>query len=149
MDVKKRIDEVVAAGGTRDEKLQKICELLQAAYSRYSWVGFYIASSEKPLTLTLGPYVGAPTDHTEIPYGRGVCGQVALTQKTKLVSDVSQEKNYLSCSIDVKSEIVVPIVDARGNFVAQIDIDSHQKDAFTTADQLLLEQIAGRLSILF
>ena len=86
--------------------------------------------------LEIGPYVGAYTDHTVIPYGRGICGQVAGGGKTFEVPDVKAESNYLSCSLSTKSEIVVPMY-LGDNLVGQIDIDSHELDPFTPEDHTL------------
>jgi L-methionine (R)-S-oxide reductase len=96
----------------------------------------------------LGPYSGARTDHMLIPVGKGVCGQVAKTKKTMVVQDVTAIDNYLSCNIDVQSEIVVPIM-KKGEFVAELDIDSHSPAPFTEKDTCLLTNICTRLSLLF
>lgn len=92
--------------------------------------------------LEIGPYVGAYTDHTVIPYGRGICGQVAVSGKTFEVPDVHAQDNYLACSLATKSEIVVPIYKGE-NLVGQIDIDSHELDPFTQEDHDLLEAVAN------
>src|SRR5690606_15079806 len=111
---------------TRDEKLFAICELLADEVPTFNWVGCYVADPSGKEELVLGPFVGASTDHTRIPFGKGICGQVALSHQTFVAQDVAAEENYLSCSIGVQSEIVVPIM--KGDvFVAQLDIDSHTK----------------------
>lgn len=120
---------------------QKIATLLEQNIPHYHWVGFYFMNDENQ-TLVLGPYEGAATDHTHIPYGRGICGQVAVSGKTFEVPDVSAEDNYLSCSIATKSEIVVPLY-AAGKLVGQLDIDSHHIDPFTQADHELLERVCA------
>ena len=119
--------EILEKSVTRDEKLFAVCELLADEVPTFNWVGFYIADPTGKEELVLGPFVGASTDHTRIPFGKGICGQVALSHETFIAQDVHAENNYLSCSIDVKSEIVVPIM--KGNaFVAQLDIGlTHQK----------------------
>ena len=129
------------------EKMEKICALLDASFENYNWTGFYKADL-KSKTLLLGPFKGAPTSHTKIPFGKGICGQVAESKKTFLVDDVSQQSNYISCSLSVKSEIVVPIV-KENIFVGQIDIDSHYPGAFGIKDQALLEKICFELSHYF
>ena len=98
--------------------------------------------------LVLGPYCGKPTEHTQIPVGKGVCGQVAENNQLKIVQDISQEGNYIACSIDVQSEIVVPIL-KDGQFVAEIDIDSHSPAPFTLEDEIFLTSICQKLSVLF
>ena len=123
-------------------ELQKsLVQWLDEEVSYYNWTGFYFMNDEKQ-QLEIGPYVGAYTDHTVIPYGRGICGQVAVSGKTFEVPDVHAQDNYLACSLATKSEIVVPIY--RGeNLVGQIDIDSHELDPFTQEDHNLLEAVAN------
>lgn len=136
------------ADETRDEKLQRICQLLSNNVEVFDWVGFYIVDPEAEEELVLGPYVGEATDHTRIPFGKGICGQAAETNETFVVQDVSQADNYLSCSIHVKSEIVVP-VKKNGEFIAELDIDSHTKDAITEEHRAMLETICDQVSHLF
>ncbi|CAI8173641.1 MAG: Free methionine-R-sulfoxide reductase [Cryomorphaceae bacterium] len=114
---------------------------LDEEVSYYNWTGFYFMNDEKQ-QLEIGPYVGAYTDHTVIPYGRGICGQVAMSGKTFEVPDVHAQDNYLACSLATKSEIVVPIYKGE-NLVGQIDIDSHELDPFTQEDHDLLEAVAN------
>ncbi len=131
--------------GTRPGRAEflALCAELQGRNPDYSWVGFYIMN-EADRMLELGPFVGPPTDHTRIPYGRGICGQVAVGGDTIVVDDVSASDNYLACSIDVKSEIVLPIY--RGSeLVAQLDIDSNRLKNFNPADRALLESLCAYL----
>jgi GAF domain-containing protein len=114
---------------------------LDEEVSYYNWTGFYFMNDEKQ-QLEIGPYVGAYTDHVVIPYGRGICGQVAVSGKTFEVPDVHAQDNYLACSLATKSEIVVPIYKGE-NLVGQIDIDSHQLDPFNQEDHDLLEAVAN------
>ena len=137
------IREIVASeGNTRDEKLHAICELLEREVAHYDWVGFYLVDPARERELVLGPFVGAPTEHTRIAFGQGICGQAADTEMTFVIQDVSQETNYLSCSPHVKSEIVVPIF-KDGAVVGEIDIDSRALAPFTDADNVFLEQVAA------
>jgi GAF domain-containing protein len=98
--------------------------------------------------LDLGPYSGAHTEHLYIPLNKGICGQVAQNKQTMIVQDVSMVENYLSCSINVQSEIVVPII-KNGEFVAELDIDSHSRAPFTEKDTILLGKICSELVCLF
>lgn len=123
-----------------DVRLKKICKLLSSSVDYYNWVGFYLSEPGRR-ELVLGPYVGAPTDHIRIPYGRGVCGQAANSKETVLVQDVSTESNYLSCSIHVKAEIVVPVL-RKDLVVAEIDIDSHHPSPFSRDDEDFLSSLA-------
>ncbi len=132
---------------SRDEKLYQICELLEKNISYYTWVGFYFANHDTK-TLHLGPYVGAPTDHTVIPFGKGICGQVAVSNNNFVVPDVAAQDNYIACSFTVKSEIVVPIF-VNGQNIGQIDIDSNVLDPFTEADERFLEFVNEEVAKLF
>ncbi|NRB59980.1 MAG: GAF domain-containing protein [Winogradskyella sp.] len=127
-----------------DERLLHICELLEANVAHYNWVGFYFKNGDK-LELKLGPYVGEPTDHTIIPFGKGICGQVAVSNQNFVVPDVSAQDNYIACSITVKSEIVIPIF-VNGENIGQIDIDSNTPDPFTEADERFLEFVCKEVA---
>ncbi len=120
-----------------ESRLGKICELLRNEVAYYDWVGFYFKNGDKK-ELKLGPYAGAPTDHTIIPFGKGICGQVAVSNQNFVVPDVAAQDNYIACSITVKAEIVVPLF-VNGENVGQIDIDSNTPDPFTEADERFLE----------
>lgn len=135
-----RCREILAAAGAPLDRLQKLCEFLQQSVPHYDWFGFYLAVPERR-ELVLGPYTGLPTDHVRIPYGTGVCGRVAEELQTLMIDDVRAETNYLSCSIHVRSEIVVPVM-RQGRMVAEIDIDSHTPGAFTSSDRDFLEALA-------
>lgn len=130
---------------TRDEKLFAVCELLADEVPTFNWVGFYMADPTGKEELVLGPFVGASTDHTRIPFGKGICGQVALSHETFVAQDVHAQDNYLSCSIDVQSEIVIPIM-VGDEFVAQLDIDSHTKYSISDDQQAILEEICDLLA---
>ena len=132
---------------TRDEKLKNLCQFLSDSVNYYNWVGFYFAN-HKSQTLHLGSYVGAETDHTVIPFGKGICGQVAESNKNFVVPDVSAQDNYIACSFTVKSEIVVPLF-VSGKNIGQIDIDSHIIDPFTEADERFLEFVNQEVAKLF
>ena len=145
--VLKEFEFILENGSKRDDVLLQTCKLLKDKIYHYDWVGFYILDQASG-QLILGPYVGKPTDHTTIPVGKGVCGQVAETKAIKVVQDVNQEDNYISCSIDVQSEIVVPVL-KNDAFVAEIDIDSHSPSPFTKADEDFLNSICKKISLLF
>jgi GAF domain-containing protein len=132
---------------SRDEKLLAVCQLLKDNVDYYNWVGFYFAKQETK-TLHLGPYVGAETDHTVIPFGKGICGQVAVSNENFVVPDVAAQDNYIACSFTVKSEIVVPLF-VDGENIGQIDIDSHVLDPFTDADEKFLEFVNQEIAKTF
>lgn len=129
---------------TTDERLQQICELLKETIHHYDWVGFYFKNGDKD-ELKLGPYAGAPTDHTIIPFGKGICGQVALSNQNFVVPDVAAQDNYIACSITVKAEIVVPLF-VNGQNIGQIDIDSNTPDPFTQEDERFLEFVNAEIA---
>lgn len=147
-DILEQIEEVAAGRSGREQKLQEICEVLAGSVEIFDWVGFYLVDPEEDRMLVLGPYVGEATDHTRIPFGRGICGQAAETGETFVVQDVSKASNYLSCSAEVQSEIVVPIR-AGGKIVGELDIDSHTRDAITEEHRTLLEKICEIIVPLF
>tara|TARA_B110000467_G_scaffold164046_1_gene191810 strand:+ start:1844 stop:2302 length:459 start_codon:yes stop_codon:yes gene_type:complete len=136
--------EIIHSENLVEDKMQSICNLLDDKLDSYSWTGFYLADVDKRI-LNLGPYTGEATDHTTIPFGKGICGQAAETEKTFVVDDVTAESNYISCNINVKSEIVAPIL-KDGLLLGQIDIDSNTPAAFTEEDQILLENICIALA---
>jgi len=129
---------------TTNEKLQNICDVLKQNITHYDWVGFYFKNGDKE-ELKLGPYAGEPTDHAIIPFGKGICGQVAVSNKNFVVPDVKAQDNYIACSITVKAEIVVPLF-VKGENVGQIDIDSNTPDPFTSADERFLEFVNEKVA---
>lgn len=139
--------QIIAGEATVTEKLQLICDLLEKEVAHYDWVGFYFADAEKRV-LHLGPYQGEATDHTLIPFGKGICGQVAESNQTFLVDDVTAQTNYIACSMTVKSEIVVPLF-VSGKNIGQLDIDSHTLNAFTKEDQEFLEMLNASIASLY
>ncbi|HUT15024.1 MAG TPA: GAF domain-containing protein [Anaerolineae bacterium] len=138
---------IVANDSGSSEKLQVICQMLTDGVQHYDWVGFYL-TDQAGRNLVLGPFVGEPTDHVQIPFGRGICGQAAQRRETFLVQDVSKEANYLSCSPRVRSEIVVPVI-RKGEVLGELDIDSHQLSPFAKEDSEFLERVAALVSRLF
>jgi GAF domain-containing protein len=110
----------------------------------YDWVGFYWLDPRDPRMLELGAFVGAPTEHTRIPVSSGICGAAVALGETIVVDDVRADPRYLSCSMETKSEIVVPIR-AHGRVVGEIDIDSHSAAAFGPADRAFLEACAASI----
>jgi GAF domain-containing protein len=108
----------------------------------YNWVGFYMIDRDAPHTLVLGPFIGAQTPHKRIPLDQGICGAAASSGQTVVVDDVNSDPRYLACSLETKSEIVVPIR-AHGKVVGEIDIDSHAPAAFRASDRVLVERCAS------
>lgn len=147
-ELKPKVQDILTNIETmRDAKLIQICHLLKDSIDYYDWVGFYFRNGDKE-ELILGPYVGAPTDHTVIPFGKGICGQVAVSNQNFVVPDVQAQDNYIACSISVKSEIVVPLF-VNGKNIGQIDIDSSVIDPFTEADERFLEFVNEEIAKLY
>lgn len=113
-----------------------------SADERFDWVGVYLLKDDE---LWLHNYIGEPTDHAKIPVGTGVCGR-AIVERTNLnIPDVSKEENYLVCSPDVQSELVV-LIRAGEDIFGQFDIDSETLKAFTEDDEIAMIGIADKLS---
>lgn len=147
-ELKPKITEIISNSTiSREEKLLKICQLLNNSIDYYNWVGFYFANHETQ-TLHLGPYAGAETDHIIIPFGKGICGQVAVSNQNFVVPDVTAQDNYIACGLTVKSEIVVPLF-VNGKNIGQIDIDSHILNPFTKDDEQFLEYVNNEIAKLY
>jgi GAF domain-containing protein len=144
--LKTKISSLVKESINTEKTLFKICEILRSKISYYDWVGFYFKNGSKQ-ELKLGPYAGLDTDHKIIPFGKGICGQVALTNKNFVVPNVKKQKNYIACNINVKSEIVIPIF-VDGKNIGQIDIDSNILNPFSKQDEEFLEYICAKVATL-
>ena len=140
-DLVKTVDKIISDPDGINLKLQKICDLLATSVSGYDWVGFYFVNPKKERELILGPFAGEPTDHIRINFGQGICGQAAEKEETIIIDDVSAESNYLSCNINVKSEIVIPLY-KDNKIIGELDLDSHQPARFAEDDKIFLQKIA-------
>ena len=119
-----------------------IVERMARSFAHFNWVGFYMLDPADNQILVVGPFVGDPTPHVRIPIGKGICGAAVENRETLIVDDVGSDPRYLSCSLETKSEIVVPIF-ANGAVVGEIDIDSHAPAAFKERDRAFLEEVAS------
>jgi L-methionine (R)-S-oxide reductase len=122
-----KVEQTMESASDRDTKLQLICELLHHEVQYYDWVGFYLADRGSR-ELVLGPFLGDPTEHVRIPFGRGICGQAAERKETVTIQDVSRED---------------------GHVLGELDIDSHSLSPFGPADLELLEGICALVAGLF
>ncbi len=137
-----RIEREVAGAAAGTPALQRAVSLLKEHLPHYTWVGIYLLEGDE---LVLGPFIGKPSPHTRIPLGSGICGAAAAARDTIIVDDVNADPRYLACSIETKSEIVVPIM--RGaEVLGEIDIDSDTRAAFGPDDRALLERVAAALA---
>lgn len=146
-NLKKSVDTIINSTKTISEKQQVICDFLENEISYYDWVGFYFKNGDKN-ELKLAEYTGEETEHTIIPFGKGICGQVAVSNENFVVQDVSEQTNYISCGWKVKSEIVIPIFVNNEN-IGQIDIDSHTTNPFTKDDEEILEFVCSKIATLY
>ena len=140
--LRREIDRLDAGAPTADELMRQITELLHKEMLKYNWVGFYMLEpNANPPVLVLGHFQGAMTPHTRIPLNQGICGAAASSGKTVVVDDVASDSRYLACSIETKSEIVVPLF-AHSAVIGELDIDSHFPAAFGPEDRDLVEYCA-------
>ena len=113
------------------------CELYHR-FERFDWVGFYRNVGGE--VLKIGPYQGGHGCLT-IPFSRGVCGKCARERKVQNVPDVSQVLYHIACASSTRSEIVVPILSAKGELIAVLDIDSDTLNAFDQTDEANLVRL--------
>lgn len=125
------------------ERLEKTVVLLDKYVEYFNWTGFYLAQESE--TLILGPFVGEPTEHVRIPFGAGICGQAAERKTFFVVPDVTKEHNYLACSAQTKSEIVIPLMKGE-TLIGELDIDSYFPNSFDDSDRTFLEKICQFLT---
>ena len=136
------VEGMVGSGATRDDVLRYAVEILKQEREHYHWVGIYLLEGD---TLVLNNYIGKLTEHTRIPVGQGVCGVAVAEGANQIIGDVTKLNNYLACSLETRSEIVVLIRRAADIF-GQIDIDSDQENAFDKEDESLLAHVAELLA---
>jgi L-methionine (R)-S-oxide reductase len=132
----------IAAAPNAESAMTQTVRLLKDGVPDYTWVGIYVRDGEE---LVLGTFLGKPSPHTRIPLGKGICGAAATEKATIVVDDVNADPRYLACSIETKSEIVVPIMQD-GEVFGEIDIDSDRPAAFGARDRALLEPVASLLA---
>lgn len=137
-----QVRQAIAEAPSGTVAMERAVGMLKEAISSYSWVGIYLLDGQE---LVLGPFLGKPSPHTRIPLGQGICGAAATAAQTIIVDDVNADPRYLACSIETRSEIVVPIIH-EGRVLGEIDIDSDTPAAFGAADRDLLEAVADQLA---
>lgn len=137
------VRRAIESAGTPTDVMDRVVSLLHERIPTYTWVGIYLMDG--PDELVLGPFRGKPSPHTRIPLNQGICGAAASQKETVIVPDVNADPRYLACSLETRSEIVVPILDGTV-CLGEIDIDSDRPAAFGQADRHLLESIAASLA---
>jgi len=131
-------------GYLSDALLRRAVVRLSESDDRFDWVGVYLLKEEEDL-LWLHNYVGEPTDHAKIPVGTGVCGSAVAAKENMNVPDVEEVDDYLACSPDVKSELVV-LIRAGDQIFGQIDLDSEEPAAFTEEDERAIQAVGDKLA---
>ena len=141
-EVREEVTQLASAALTAEDLMRRMVRLLHERMLKYNWVGFYLLEpGAQPPMLVLGAFEGAMTPHTRIPLNEGICGAAASSGQTVVVDDVSKDPRYLACSLETKSEIVVPVF-VHGKVVGELDIDSHFPAAFTPEHQELVQYCA-------
>jgi L-methionine (R)-S-oxide reductase len=141
-EVRHEVSEMAKAAPTANDLMQSMVKLLHERMLKYNWVGFYMFEpGANPPMLVLGPFAGAMTPHTRIPLDQGICGAAASSGQMIVIDDVTKDPRYLACSLETKSEIVVPIF-VRGQVMGELDLDSHFPAAFGSEDQDLVRHCA-------
>lgn len=142
-ELRTRVTELAQSCSTAHELMQKMVTVLHQRMLKYNWVGFYLLEAgAQPPALVLGAFEGAMTPHTRISLNQGICGAAASSGQTVVVDDVRKDPRYLACSLETKSEIVVPVF-VHGKVVGELDIDSHFPAAFTPEHQDLVKHCAA------
>ena len=136
------VEDALASERDVARGMERIVAILKREMPSYTWVGIYLLEGDE---LVLGPFLGKPSPHTRIPLGRGICGAAATDKQTIIVDDVNADPRYLACSIETRSEIVVPIMSGT-RVLGEIDIDSDRAAAFDAKDKALLEAVASLLA---
>ena len=141
-EVRNELTELAESSRSAQELMQSLVKLLHDRMLKYNWVGFYLLEpGAQPPVLVLDAFEGAMTPHTRIPLNQGICGAAASSGQTVVVDDVNKDPRYLACSLETKSEIVVPLF-VHGKIVGELDIDSHFPAAFTPEHQALVQYCA-------
>jgi L-methionine (R)-S-oxide reductase len=137
------LERLRTEGAPLERLLEEAVRLLHESNPRFHWTGIYELFPDG--VLRLGPFLGAPTDHVFIAVGRGVCGTAVAEKRNINVPDVRKVQNYLACSTATRSELVV-LIRKGDRIFSQIDIDSHDCDAFDADTVAGVEQVAAWLA---
>lgn len=128
-DLLQELREFALTAPSANALMERIAQKLHATITKFNWVGFYLADPSDPGILLVGPFSGSFTPHARIPLNTGLCGAAASSGQTVVVNDVSKDPRYLSGSVLVKSEIVIPIF-VKKKLAAQLDIESYFVNTF-------------------
>jgi len=131
-----KLKEVLLTASSREEGMRRAVEAIRDSNPLYHWAGIYLLEGDE---LVLAHEVGKPTPHRRISLDKGICGAAAREGRTIIVDDVNADPRYLACSLETRSEIVVPMV-SHGRTLGEIDIDSDRPAAFDSSDGAALEE---------
>ena len=137
-----KIREVLSAADSRQSGLREVVRLLHHSFDSFNWTGIYLLEGD---VLVLSEFIGAPTVHTRIPVGEGICGAAVQVKAVLNIPDVHADPRYLACSVETQSELVVPIMKG-AKIWGEIDIDSHRPAAFDKKDERFLDAVASELA---
>jgi GAF domain-containing protein len=140
-------EEIIAVLEGEDDRVARmatVTAMLSAEFEGFFWTGFYCVDPKRDRELVVGPYQGT-LGCLRIAYGRGVCGVAADRRETQIVPDVDAFPGHIACDSRSRSEIVVPVMDADGDLIAVLDIDSTDLGTFDDADAEGLETILRRV----
>jgi GAF domain-containing protein len=138
-----QLDALQSSGAEFEAVLEAAVQGVHRLDRRFHWTGIYELFPDN--VLRLGPFIGAPTEHVFIGVGKGVCGTAVAEKRNMNIPDVSRTPNYLACSSDTRSELVVLIRNG-DTIYAQIDIDSHELAAFDPQAVAAVERVADWLA---
>ena len=136
-----KIENILLKQNDFDERLKLVVKFLKVNVEKYNWVGIYLKKGDE---LILHNYIGKPTAHTTIPVSEGICGAAVREKQTVIIDNVNEDSRYIACSLETRSEIVVPIYKSK-EIIGEIDIDSDEDSAFNYDDREMLEQVAARI----
>jgi GAF domain-containing protein len=128
----------------RQALLDLVATRLRTAGSPYTGVYLYMLHDDM---LVLEAFDGRPTHHTRIPVGHGICGRAVAERRDLNVPDVAQAHDYLACSIETRSELVV-LIRRHDEILGQIDIDSDVVDGFDADEEAAVRAVADALAAL-
>ena len=133
-DLDLEVASVLEGEGDRTARMATVASMLHAAFApRFLWTGFYVVDPAKPDELVVGPYQGT-LGCLRIAFGRGVCGKAAEARATVIVPDTDAFPGHIACDARSRSEIVVPVLNPRGDLIAVLDVDAAEPGAFDDTD---------------
>jgi L-methionine (R)-S-oxide reductase len=138
-ELEKKIEEGMDFNSLKELAVAKVHE----SHERFHWTGIYELFPDN--TLRLGPFIGAPTDHVFIGVGQGVCGTAVAEGRNMNIPDVNITSNYLACSAETSSELVV-LIRSGEKIHGQIDLDSNEIAAFDDSIENEVQKVADFLA---